>query len=379
MTTDLNGITLLDLAGLGPSARCVRALADLGARWIRLRPPPAAGRLPGDWYGYGALRGAEQLEIDLKHPEARSVYLRLARKADVIVEGFRPGVADRLGIGYQDLSAVNESIVYCAATGYGQTGPLAQEVGHDINYQALGGSLALIGRQADGLPAVPGLTIADSAGGGWHAALRILAALVERSRTGKGKFLDVSAAEGMLQLMALAIDHELAIGQPAADSLTFGKFACYGLYGTSDGKALALGAIETKFFANVCRKLGLEGLAARQYQVDAQQELHRAIAAAFKTRTRDEWVEAFSGIEACLTPVLAVDELVNYPQWQARGVFVDYDHPQAGRTRQVGPMGGGNERGAAPDAGKSACREVLRSVGLGNPEIDALIAGGVVR
>ena len=143
MSTDLNGLTLIDLAGLGPSARCVRALADFGARWIRA----CARLLPrtdfsAEWHSYGALRGAQQPEFDLKHADARALYLRLVQRADIIVEGFRPGVADRLGIGYRDVRAVNERIVYCAATGYGQTGPLAQDVGHDINYQALAGGLA---------------------------------------------------------------------------------------------------------------------------------------------------------------------------------------------------------------------------------------------
>ncbi|TAK53913.1 MAG: CoA transferase [Gammaproteobacteria bacterium] len=379
MPRDLDGITLIDLAGLGPSARCVRALADLGARWIRLRPPAAANRLSSEWHSYGAFRGAEQFEFDLKHPGARALYLRLARMADIIVEGFRPGIADRLGIGYRDVSAVNQGIVYCAATGYGQTGPLSREVGHDINYQALGGGLALNGRGAEGLPAIPGMTLADSAGGGWHAALRVLAALVERSRTGRGKFLDVSAAEGVLQLMSLAVDQELATGQPAANYVTCGKYACYGIYMTADGKFLAVGAIETKFFANLCRVLGLEHLVDRQFQFDAQEELRRAIAEVFRTRARDEWIETFSGIEACLAPVLAINELAHHPQWQARGVFVEYTHPRAGRLCQVGPMGGGKDRGAASDVSDGACHQVLRSIGADDAEIDALIASGVVR
>ena len=379
MTTDLQGITLIDLAGMGPSARCVRALSDLGARWIRLRPPAAAERVTADWHGYGGLRGAEVLEFDLKHPKARDTYLRLATKADIIVEGFRPGVADRLGIGYRDLSAVNRGIVYCAATGYGQTGPLAQEVGHDINYQAMGGGLALCGRCEDGVPAIPGFTLADSAGGGWHAAMRILAALVERGRTGQGKFLDVSATEGILHLMAVAIDQEFATGKPSANSVLYGGYACYNVYGTSDRKALAVGAIEPKFFVNLCKVLGLEKLADRQYEEAAQPALHKSLADAFRTRTRDDWVAQFAGVEACLTPVLAVDELSGQAQWQARGMFVEYDHPQGGHARQVGPLGGGDSRGPAPDATKTACRGVLSSLGFAASDIDALQADGVVR
>lgn len=379
MSTDLQGITLIDLAGMGPSARCVRVLADLGARWIRLRPPASAGRVTGDWHGYGALRGAEQFEFDLKHPLARELYLRLVKSADIVVEGFRPGVADRLGIGYRDLSVVNKRLVYCAATGYGQDGPLAQQVGHDINYQALGGALAPGGRTEEGTPAMPGFTAADSAGGGWHAAMRVLAALVERARTGRGKFLDISAAEGVLHLMAVDIDQELATGQAAAGSVLHGHYACYNLYATADGKSVAVGAIEPKFFANLCHELGLGAMAALQYREEAQPELRAALTAVFRTRTRDDWVARFSNTEACLSPVLAISELAGHPQWQARGMFVDYVHPQAGAARQIGPLGGGDSRGSAPDATKSVARDVLLSFGLAPEEIETLQINGVVR
>jgi alpha-methylacyl-CoA racemase len=325
------------------------------------------------------LRGAEQFELDLKHPQAKEVYLRIISKADIVVEGFRPGVADRLGIGYKDLCAVNERLIYCAATGYGQDGPYAQNDGLDINYQAIAGGLALCGRSADGTPALPGMTLADGAGGGWQAAMRILAALVERQRTGRGKFLDVSAAEGVLQLMSVAIDEELATGQPSAGGMVYGGNACYGIFATADGKAVAIGAIETKFFRNLCKMLGFEHLAERQYVPEAQPELFRALTDAFKTRTRDEWVTIFAGVEACFAPVLSIDEVIRDRHFRARGMFVEYDHPQAGHACQVGPLGGGDWRGPAPDANKSACREVLGSHGFAAAEIDSLQVSGIVR
>lgn len=378
MAQQLQGITLIDLAGMGPSARCVRALSDLGARWIRLAPPSVAQRMTPDWHTYGALRGAEQLEFDLKNPRAKDFYLRLIGKADIVVEGFRPGVADRLGIGYKALSAVNPRIIYVAATGFGQTGPLANEVGHDINYQALTGALALCGVTADGIPAMPGATYADSAGGGWHGAMLVMAAIIERARTGRGQLVDLSAAEGMLQLMSLAFDERLGTGRSPADSVQNGKYACNNIYGTADGKAVAIGAFEPKFFANVCKVLGLEDKIALQYKFEAQPQLLAALTAVFKTRTRDEWVKRFAGVEACFTPVLSIDEVLQVPQFKERGLWVEYDHPQAGHVKQLGPLGGGDKRGPAPDATKSAYREVLSSVGFTSAEIDDLQASGVV-
>lgn len=379
MAQELQGITLIDLAGMGPSARCVRALSDLGARWIRLNPPAAAARMTNAWHTYGAIRGAEPMECDFKNPRARDFYLKLVSKADIVVEGFRPGVADRLGIGYRDLSAVNPRIIYIAATGYGQTGPWAMEVGHDLNYQAVTGALSLAGRTAEGTPAVPGSTFADSAGGGWQGAMLVLAAIVERVRTGRGKFIDLSAAEGMLQLMSVVIDEQLATGVSAADLPQSGKFACNNIYATADGESVALAAFETKFFANACKVLELEDKIALQYKKEAQPELFRALADVFKTRTRAEWVQRFAGVEACFTPVLSIEEVMQLPHWQARKVFVEYDHPQAGHATQVGPLGGGDTRGPAPDAKKSYCREVLASVGFAPEEIDELRASGVVR
>jgi len=378
MTKDLAGVTLIDLGGMGPSARCVRVLADLGARWLRLRPPSRDDRLEVDWYAYGALRGAEEIVFDLKRPGASDFFLQLVRKADIVVEGFRPGVANRLGVGFAQVQAANPRIIYCSATGYGQTGTMANVAGHDLNYQALSGGLSLAGRDAEGLPAMPAMTIADSAGGGWQAALRVLAALVARSQTGAGQFLDVSAAEGVLHLLSVDIDRELAAGNGAGESVVHGYFACYGLYETADGRAVAVGAIEPRFFLNLCRVLGLESLVANQYDADAQPELHQAIAAAFRTRNWSEWAARFEGVDACVTPVLSFAEVRRHPHWRDRGVFIDYPHPKNGPTTQVGPMGGGSERGAPPDSGNSSFREVLASLGISTAEIEAAHAQGIV-
>jgi len=375
MTSDLAGMTVVDLAGAGPSARCVRVLADLGARWIRLEPPAASGRATLEWHAYGAMRGAERITFDLKRPGAAEVFLRLAEQADIVVEGFRPGVAKRLGIDYGPVSAANPGIIYCSTTGYGQTGAMASRAGHDLNYQSISGGLALSGRDAEGKPAMPGMTLADSAGGGWQAALRILAALVARQTTRRGQYLDVSAAEGVLHLLSLDIDRALVAGR-SEPTVVNGGFACYSVYATADGGAVAVGAVETKFFANLCKGLGIEDGPARQYDAAAQSDLRAEIAAAFRRRTRDEWVGVFEHIDACVTPVLAIDELAAQPHWREREVFTTYTHPERGAVTQLVAFGEGT-RGAAPASDGASFRDLMTSLRFTPEEIDAMYAAGI--
>ena len=193
--------------------------------------------------------------LDLKDSEGKKAFLALASAGDVVVESFRPGVVDRLGIGYGAVSARNPGIVYCSTSGYGQDGPASQWAGHDVDYLALGGYLAMSTPGDESAPPLPGATVADAAAGGMQAALAIMAALVERGRSGLGAYLDVSVAAGVLWLMSLAIDEQLAVGDamdPGHDVLS-GRYACYGIYKTADDKWLAVGAIEAKFFGNLCR------------------------------------------------------------------------------------------------------------------------------
>lgn len=377
MTQDLAGITVLDLAGAGPSARCVRLLADLGARWIRLEPPAASGRGRLEWHAYGAMRGAEKVTFDLKAPGAAGVFLRMVKAADVVVEGFRPGVADRLGIGYQAARAANSAIVYCATTGYGQTGPMAARAGHDLNYQAVSGGLALSGKDGEGKPAMPGMTLADSAGGGWQAALRIMAALVARQATGKGQYLDVSAAEGVLHLLALDIDRALVTGQ-SRPTVVNGGFACYAVYATAEDGAMAVGAVEPKFFANLCEVLGIENGPSRQYDPEAQDGLRADIAAAFAARNRDDWAACFADVDACVTPVLGIDELASEPHWRERGVFSRYTHPDEGEVAQLAPFGGVADRGDPPGTSPDVSRKVMESLDFSLDEVAAMQADGII-
>src|ERR671917_1151027 len=292
-TGPLAGTTVLDFSTVGPAARCSRLLADYGARVVKLGAPPKAGATPivPPFHAYSGQRGLERAQIDLKAPAGRAAFLQLAGGADVVIESFRPGVVDRLGIGYDAVRTVNPGIVYCSTSGYGQSGPHARRTGHDIDYLAAGGYLHMSERTAEGRPPLPGATVADIAAGGLHAAAAILAALVGRATTGEGAHLDVSVADGVLWMLSLYIDEYLATGEapgPGHYILT-GRYACYDVYPTGDGGWLAIGAIEPVFWANLCRLVGLDRWIEHQTDDAVQDRIRADLRAVLATRPRDEW------------------------------------------------------------------------------------------
>ncbi len=319
----LDGITVLDLASVGPAARASRWLADYGARVVKVGPVPKRGGVLIDppFHSYAGNRGMERMLVDLKSEAGREAFLRVARGVDVLIESFRPGVVATLGIGYDAVAAVNPRIVYCSTSGYGQDGPDAQQAGHDLNYLAVGGFLATTHPRADGGPPVPGATVADSAGGGMHAVIAILAALVNRSSTGAGTYLDVAAADGVLALMSLAIDEYLATGVVPAPrhGLLTGRYACYDVYRCADDKWVAVAAIEPRFYANLCRALDCEQWIDHQTDDDVQPQIRADFAAAFANKTRDEWAGLLGPADTCVSPVLTVPEVVEHPRIRRAG------------------------------------------------------------
>jgi alpha-methylacyl-CoA racemase len=328
----LDGIRVLDLSSVGPAARASRWLADYGARVTKVKPRDASRQITPPVYAYSAHRGMDDVAFDL--PAEASAFLDLADGADVIIESFRPGVVDRLGVGYHAVKARNPRIVYCSTTGFGQTGPWSQWAGHDLNYLGVGGYLHCSG------PGLPGATIADSAGGGMHAVMAILAALVQRTTTATGTYLDVSVADGVLALMALNVDEYLAAGvEPGpGHGLLTGRYACYSVYECSDGKWVTVAAIEPRFWENLCTGLDLEKWIPHQTDDAVQTDMRRDIADTFRTKTRDEWVVELAPANTCVAPVLSIPEVVANEQYIARGAFVD---APAGEFRQVGyPLAG---------------------------------------
>jgi alpha-methylacyl-CoA racemase len=382
----LDGFRVLDLSSVGPASRASRTLADYGAEVVKVGPTARKGsvQVQPPFHTYGAGRGTKRIQIDLKAPAGTDAFLRLAAAADVVIESYRPGVVDRLGIGYDDAKAVNAGIIYCSTSGYGQDGPAARWAGHDINYLAMGGFLACSEPRADGGPPIPGATVADSAGGGMHAVIAILAALVRRSVSGVGHYLDVSAAEGVLSLMALSIDQFLATGEVAGprQTLLTGRYAFYDLYRTRDGKWLSVGAIEPHFYANLCKALGLEKYVAHQMDAARQDEIRAAFARVFAERDRDDWVDDLAPADTCVAPVYTLPELVDDPHFASRGVFMQAEHTEQGRFRQVGPILAGGEREQPVHRvrpfGESDADALLAGVGMSEQEIAALRGDGVV-
>ena len=384
----LDGVTVLDFSTVGPAARCTRLLADYGALVVKVGPVPTADAAPivPPYFAYSGHRGMRRVLVDLKDPEGREAFLSLAAVADVVVESFRPGVVDRLGVGYSAVSERNPGVVYCSTSGYGQDGPASQWAGHDIDYLAVGGFLAMSTPGVGGAPPLPGATVADAAGGGMQAALAITAALAGRATTGRGAYLDVSVAEGVLWLTSLAIDEQLALGGdvlPGHDILS-GRFACYGTYAGSDGKWLAVGAIEAKFFANLCAALGLPELAALQLDDAAQDRIRSAFVAAFARRTRDEWVAELAGADTCVAPVLSIAEVAASPQFVARGVVGEAVHPTEGALAQLAPLLAGMPRPAngepvmLPDMTQTDTEHLLKEAGVDGETVARWVARQVV-
>jgi crotonobetainyl-CoA:carnitine CoA-transferase CaiB-like acyl-CoA transferase len=312
--TALDGIAVLDLTRLLPGAVATMWLADFGAEVIKVEQPGVGdyARTTAPGLFRATNRGKKSVEIDLKDPAGRSDFLSLATRADVLIESFRPGVMDRLGCGYDVLSAGNPRLVYCAITGYGQTGPWRDLAGHDINYIAMAGALELTGTPG-GPPAVPAVQIADLAGGAMQAVIGILLALFARERTGLGQFVDVSMMDGVAAMLPVPLAHFEQNGVPPerGEDLLTGKFACYNVYRTADGRWLAVGALEPKFWSNLCSALHRGGLIQDQYtEGPRQEEIKRELANLFATKTLAEWWTALQKVECCVTPVRTLPEIV---------------------------------------------------------------------
>ena len=382
----LEGTRVLDFSSVGPASRCSRILADYGATVVKVAPTPRKGALQitPPFYAYSGNRGLKKVMIDLKAEDGKRAFLCLATSADVIIESFRPGVVARLGIGYEDVKALNSGIVYCSTSGYGQDGPYANWAGHDINYLALSGFLDCSTPRGDGGPPIPGATVADSAGGGMQAAMAILAALAGRAKSGEGVYLDVAATDGVLSLMSLHIDQCLATGSkpgPGHDILT-GRYACYDLYQARDGKWLAVGAIEPQFYANLCKALDCEQWLRHQNDDEKQDAIRADFKAAFAARDRDDWVQALAPNDTCVAPVCSIEEVTRDQHFEARGLFVDAEHPEQGAFRQLGPVFAGSpkQEGAyqAVDASKTDTDELLAEAGIGEAEIQSMRQAGVI-
>jgi alpha-methylacyl-CoA racemase len=317
----LQGVRVVELASIGPGPFCAMLLADLGAEVLAV-DRPATGQ--GGWPALFA-RGRSRVAVDLKHLEGPRVVLDLVAGADALVEGFRPGVAERLGIGPEACLARNPRLVYGRVTGWGQEGPLAGSAGHDIDYIALSGALHPVG--AAGGPPVPPLNLlGDFGGGGMLLALGVVAALLEAGRSGRGQVVDAAMVDGAA-LLTTQLHELLAAGlwtDRRGANLLDGAAPFYTVYETADGRHLAVGALEPQFYAELLRRLGLDaGDLPDQLDREGWPLLRERLAALFRTRTREEWCELLAGTDACVAPVLGFGEAPAHPHNRARGTFVD--------------------------------------------------------
>jgi alpha-methylacyl-CoA racemase len=350
-------------------------LADMGAEVVRIE---RAGAAIGDGLHRVLLRNRKPLVVDLKHPEGVGVVLRLCRVADAIFEGFRPGVAERLGLGPAECAAENPRIVYGRMTGWGQTGPLAQAAGHDINYIALSGALSAIGRRGE-RPVPPLNLVGDFGGGGMMLAFGIVCGILEARASGLGQVVDASMVEGAAALMAMFFGARAAglhRDERGTNLLDTGA-PFYEVYETRDGLHVAVGPLEPKFFEALAERLGLDPSFGAQYDLEKWPAQKAQLAELFRSRTRDEWAAIFEGTDACVTPVLSLGEAPLHPHNAARGSFVQVDGdwqpsptPRFSRTPAARP-----ESSTRPGAGPAA---VLGGFGFDDAEVADLIARGVV-
>jgi crotonobetainyl-CoA:carnitine CoA-transferase CaiB-like acyl-CoA transferase len=387
----LDGITVLDLTRLLPGAAATMMLGDFGARVIKIEEPgagdPARGsragiKKPGAYF-LATNRNKLGVTLNLKHAAGREIFLKLAETADVVIESFRPGVMDRLGIGYEALRAINPRLIYCAITGYGQDGPYQSKPGHDANYLSIAGLLGVNGAK-DGPPTLSGVQLADLAGGSLHAVIGVLLALQARARTGEGQMVDVSMLDGSLALMYVPFAAYLANGaQPerGAEGLS-GRLACYQIYETKDGRYLSLGALEPKFWENACRVLGREDFIGQCFKSSAQEEMIAAFRDTFKTRAAAEWLAAFDEVDTCVALINDIAEMIDDPQVRHRGLIAEIEHPIEGKLKQIAPT---VKLSATPGAIQSPppllgqhTREILSAIGYDADTIDTLAQQGVI-
>ena len=372
----LQGVKVLDLSRLLPGPFLTMILADLGADVVKVEEPrrgdymrdfpPRGDGASGRYLSVN--RNKRSVTMDLKDDRERERFLRMAERADVVVESFRPGVVDRLGVGYAALSARNERIILCSISGYGQTGPYRDRAGHDINYLALAGVLGMSGQDPDGPPALAGVQIADLGGGAMWGAIAILAAIVDRERTGRGAHLDISMTEGALALLAseFGIVHAEPSPPTRGTGLLNGGAARYGVYATSDGKYLSVGALEPQFLGRLAGAAGLDVRPGPEGDADLRRQLTRVIA----TRTRDEWARVLAEHDCCCEPVLELDEVPEHALHRERGLFFEIPEGDSAGTLQVRtPLGMPDARRPAPTLGQHN-DEVFREYGVTDPEPD---------
>ena len=392
MAGPLSGVRIIDLTRLYPGPFGTQLLGDLGAEVIKVEDknspdyirffPPTFNK---EGAGYIAVnRNKKSFVLDLRSEKGKELFFRLVEKSDAVVEQFRPGVLDKMGLGYDRAKAVNPAIIYCSITGFGQTGPYANIPGHDLNYMGLAGITDIIGPKK-GDPVIPGIQVADVAGGGLMSVIGILSALIARGTTGKGQHVDISMFDGILPFMGMIFANYKAGGGLPDRGNTFlsGGLVCYSIYRTKDDRYMTMGALEFKFWKRFCELIERPEWTDKQFVEGKENErLRGELSELFLTRTRDEWVDLFRGEESMCDAVLSIDEVEHDPHAIARKMIVEMDHPTEGKIKGIGvPIKFSRTEAtdiAPPPILGQHNDEVLSLIGLSKDEIQELRADGII-
>ncbi|MCG6931895.1 MAG: CoA transferase [Desulfofustis sp.] len=380
MTGSLAGIKVLDLSRLLPGPYCSMLLADHGAEVISIEDK----RFREDGLFFETLyRNKKHLSLNLKSKRGKAVFYRLAADADIIIEGFRPGVAARLGVDFTTIHKSFPRIIYCSITGYGQDGPYRDRAGHDVNYLATAGILDLIG-PADGPPSIPGVQIADIGGGSMNAVIGILLALVARNHSGTGQFVDISMTDGLLGFLSLPHYFHHISGQPLHRSreLLSHRYACYNTYETRDGSYIAVGALENRFWKHLCTALHMDMYAELQFDEAMRETIIDRFRDVFRQRSAAAWEAVFGDEDVCCCRVVPFQEALDHPLFKARGMVADIEH---GDGQTVRTFGIGIRLSATPGSFRTPPaqfgqhnHEILAELGYSEAEIERLRADNII-
>ena len=387
----LEGVRILDLTRMLPGPYATMILADLGAEVLKIEDPQSGD--PARWSPRYRThpnatfetvnRGKQSLALNLKSEKGMSIFRGLLEDADILIEGFRPGVMDRLGIGYETVRSIQPRLIYCSISGYGQNGPWRARGGHDVNYLALAGVLGLQ-TDAAGSPVLSGIQVADL-GGALFAVIGILAALAARDRTGKGQWVDVSMMDVGIALLPVAASRWFA-GDPIALAARLplsGGLACYNIYGTADGRHLSVGALESKFWERFCHLIGRPDFIPTQFdEGEAQDTMRRVVQDILKTRTLSDWMDRFGQTDACVEPVLSLEEAFQTPQARYREMILGTEDGSRGQAWQLNlPFKLSDTPSrisrSSPGLGEHT-RQILSARGFQAAEIDELVRSGVI-